>query len=191
MFVALFHRLWNENRVRRSGTSLRTARHLSYRPRLEPLERRELPAFAGGGLMVPAVPYSVIKLYHMGSPAPAPTTPIHVTVAQNSPPTVIDMDPIFAAVRGQHHEDGLRLSVLGNTNSVLVRTELSDSALTLTYMRGQHGTASITVCATDADGVSVQQTVLVTVLPLRPGGAVAIGRTPSPSSISIPPVRAR
>jgi hypothetical protein len=186
MFVALLNRLWNRNRVV-SRSSLRADRRLSYRPWLEPLEHRELPAFAGAGLMAPPMPHSIITLYPIGSPAPAATTPINVTVAQDSPPTVIDLGPIFAAVRGLQHEDGLRLSVLGNTNSALVRTDLSDSALTLTYMRGQHGTASITVCATDADGVSVRQTILVTVLPLRPG-AVAIGRTPGPA---MPPAPSR
>jgi hypothetical protein len=91
-----------------------------------------------------------------------------VTVNQDSSATVLDLGSAFAAVSGLHHEDGLRMSILGNTNSGLVKTSLSAAALTLTYARGMSGTATITVCATDADGVSVQRTVLVTIRPAVP-----------------------
>jgi hypothetical protein len=90
---------------------------------------------------------------------------MRVTVNQNSCATVIDLGIAFGAVSGLQHEDGLRLSILGNTNSGLVKTDLSEAALTLTYVRGKYGAATITVCATDADGVSVQRTLLVTVRP--------------------------
>jgi hypothetical protein len=66
---------------------------------------------------------------------------------------------------GLHPEDGLDLSILGNTNPELVGTDLSAGALTLTYTPGVYGTATISVGATDADGVSVQQTFQVTVRP--------------------------
>jgi hypothetical protein len=106
-----------------------------------------------------------------------------LTVAQNAPATVIDLDSVFAAVPGIQHEDGLQYSVLGNTNPALVGTELSDAALILTCIRGRTGTSTIVVCATDADGVSVQQRILVTVRPLS---AVGIGPTPAPSHLSTP-----
>jgi hypothetical protein len=130
------------------------------------LEGREVPALISGGLIAPAMPYPVGQLCQTGSPARTATMPMQVTVAENTPQTVLEMGPIFATVPGLQHDDGLRYSVLGNTNAALVRTALSDSALTLTYSGGQYGTARITVCATDADGVSVQQSILVTVRPL-------------------------
>jgi hypothetical protein len=66
---------------------------------------------------------------------------------------------------GLEHDAGLKLSVLGNTNPGLVQAGLSETALTLTYAPGKSGTATVTICATDDDGVSRQVTVTVTVLP--------------------------
>jgi hypothetical protein len=88
-----------------------------------------------------------------------------VTVDEDSPATVIDLGAVFRSMNGIRHEDGLRLAVLGNTNSALVKTDLSEAALTLMYARGKQGKAVITVCATDADGVSVKETLIVTILP--------------------------
>jgi hypothetical protein len=192
MFTALWRRLWNGDRVRSQGKCLRGNRHSSYQPSLESLEGREVPAVPGGGLIAPAVPYVfsapavpyVFSLPHQAAcQLPGRTSPFYVTVAQNSPETVIDLGWVFAAVPGLQHEDGLQFSVLGNTNPALVRTELSDAALILTYMRGQSGTSTIVVCATDADGVSVQQRILVTVRPLS---AVGIGPTPATAHLSTP-----
>ncbi len=186
MLVALCRRLWNGNRVLPRGTCHRRNRHLSYRPWLEPLEARELPALPAGGLIAPALPDLVGTPYQTAGPLPGGAAPIHVTVTQNAPATVIDLGPVFAAIRGLQHEDGLRLAVLANTNSALIRTELSDSALTLTYRRDQCGTATVVVCATDADGVSVQQSLLITVRPLNPVGAVVAGPLPASPHLSTP-----
>jgi hypothetical protein len=95
------------------------------------------------------------------------STPIRVTVPENSPKTLIDLGAAFKAMKGIRFAGGLKLSVIGNTNSGLVRTDLSGAALTMNYARGKYGTATITVCATDADGVSRQVTLLVTVRPVR------------------------
>ena len=57
-------------------------------------------------------------------------------------------------------------SVLGNTNSGLVKSVLSQTQLTLTFTPGRWGTATITVGAADADGVCVPATLVVTVRPL-------------------------
>jgi hypothetical protein len=103
------------------------------------------------------------------------TSPIPVTVAENSSQTVIDLGRIFSAMSGLQYADGLKLSILGNTNSGLVTTDLSEAALTLTYAQGKCGTATIIVNATDADRVSVQQTILVTVGPSSPQVAQAPG----------------
>jgi hypothetical protein len=105
---------------------------------------------------------------------------MHVTVGENSPPTVIDLGNVFAGMSGIQHDEELRLSVLGNTNADLVKTDLSDGELTLTYTPSQSGTATIMVGATDADGVSVQVNIVVTVIPLTHGNA----RAGATSSIS-------
>jgi hypothetical protein len=98
------------------------------------------------------------------------TVPIRVRVKENSPNTLIDLSAAFRAMTGIRHKDGLRLRLLGNTNSGLIKTDLSEAVLTLTYSRGKCGTATITVSATDADGVSVKTTVQVTVSPLKLAG---------------------
>ena len=99
-------------------------------------------------------------------PAGAGVNQMQVTVMENSPKTVIDLGPVFAQMSGIQYEDGLQLSLLGNTNAGLVKTDLSAGELTLTYTPWKCGTATISVGATDADGVSVQENILVTVLPL-------------------------
>jgi hypothetical protein len=112
------------------------------------------------------VPVAVSGLQQLGSKPSAAANPIRVTVAENSPDTVVDLGAVFRAVSGIQQKDGLQLALLGNTNSGLVKTDLSATVLTLTYARGKSGQATVTVSATDADGVSVQQTLLVTVRPL-------------------------
>jgi hypothetical protein len=164
MLFSLWRRLRNRNPVRSRGKGLRAGRHLSYRPRLEPLEDRTL--LAGVGVVfVPALAPGALSSLPPAISKPAGGTPIPVTVPANSPETVIDLGAAFGAVSGLQHGDGLKLSILGNTNAGLVSTNLSEAALTLTYAQGESGTATITVCATDADGVSVKQTILVTVRP--------------------------
>jgi hypothetical protein len=178
VFFSLWRRLGIRNSLRSSRGCPRAGRHLSHRPRLEPLEDRALLAADGVVFAVALAPVAVSSLPLAGS-RPAAGTPIRVTVDQNSPETVIDLGAAFGAVSGLQHGDGLRLSILGNTNAGLVRTNLSEAALTLTYAPGQSGTATITVCATDADGVSVKETILVTVRPLSPAGAVSVAPRPA------------
>ena len=125
------------------------------------------------------VPGSLSGLPQPGSKPPAVVTPIGVMVAQNAPETVIDLGAAFAATSGIQHADGLKLAVLGNTNSGLVKTDLSEASLTLTYAAGKCGTATITVAATDADGVSVKQTILVTVRPASPTSYVSSAPIPT------------
>jgi hypothetical protein len=184
MFTALLRSLWNGNRVRPPRTCLYPNRRC-YRPALEVLESRALPAPLGGGVMAPPLLHAPAMSHPTAGQLIGRTTPIAVTVAQNTPETVIDLGPVFAAIPGFQHQDGVQLSVLGNTNAVLVRTELSDSALILTYRSGQCGTATVIVCGTDADGVSVQQSLLVTVRPLWPAGA--IGARSMPAAPALPP----
>jgi hypothetical protein len=99
-----------------------------------------------------------------------------MTYEENSPAALIDLGVVFSTVRGIRHGDGLQLAMLGNTNPALVKTSLSEAELTLTFAPGKSGKATITVSATDADGVSVQETLLVTVLPRGPAET---GKTPA------------
>jgi hypothetical protein len=125
-----------------------------------------------------AVPAAVGGLPATGVNPPG-STPILVTVGENSSPTVIDLSPGFGTMSGLRPATGLKLSILGNTNSGLVQTNLSKAALTLTYAPGATGTATITVRATDADGVSAQQTLLVTVGPVWSLGAISVAPIPA------------
>jgi hypothetical protein len=111
-------------------------------------------------------------------PAGAGANQMQVTVRENSPATVIDLESVFAGMTGIQNEEELQLSLLGNTNAGLVKTGLSDGELTLTYTPSQYGTATIMVAATEADGVSVQENILVTVL----AAATANGTTGGTSS---------
>jgi len=192
MFFSLWRRLRNRNPGPSRRKSLQGGRLPSYRPRLEPLEDRVLPAVAAGGVFAPAVGPSIVSGFQQtGIKLPGDTRPIAVTVAESSPPTVIDLGPVFAAMSALHPGNGLKLSILGNTNSALVRTDLSKAALTLTYAPGRWGTATITVRATDADGVSVQQTLLVTVSPLGSLGPVSVSPTPARTPVSMAPATPR
>jgi hypothetical protein len=149
---------------------------------LEALEDRMLPALAAGGaLHIAPVPGVVSGPQPIDLPLPPGTSPIPVTVASNSPPIVIDLGRIFAAVTGIRQGNGLKLSTLGNTNSGMVRTDLSKMALTLTFAPRKSGTATITVGATDSDGVSVQRTLLVTVTPWG-----SLGPVSAASSLVVP-----
>src|SRR5262249_54230483 len=144
------------------------------------LEGRELPAPLAGALLKPAAggPVSGAVAPPLGpvvAALPAAgsglgqtgSNPTCVTVDENAPESIVHLGPVFGAMSGIQHGDGLQLSILGNTNSHLVTADLSGTDLTLTFAPGMSGTATITVGATDADGVSVQVTVLVTVRPRR------------------------
>jgi hypothetical protein len=182
MFLSLWRRFWNCNPVPSRGKCRQGGQHHPYRPRLEPLEDRMPPAASGSGAFAVALaPGAVSGLPQTGSKPPGGTTPIQVSVNVNSSPTVINLDAAFGGVSGLQHADGLKFSILGNTTPTLVKTDLSEAALTLTYARGKCGTAIITVCATDADGVSVKLTLLVTVRPLIPAGPLPVSPVPAPA----------
>jgi len=185
MFLSLWRRVWSGNPVPSTAKCRQTGQH-SNRPWLEPLEDRLLPAtWVGAGFGL--VPSTFSDPALVASPTISRTvvgsTPIQVSVTENSPPTVINLGTAFSGVSGLQHADGLKYSILGNTNIGLVRPSLSESALTLTYAAGKSGTATITVCATDADGVSVKRTVQVTVYPL-----IATSPAPARPIPTSPPV---
>jgi hypothetical protein len=100
-----------------------------------------------------------------GKPLPT-TAPVSLIVSENASKLFMDLKPLFAKFKDLHPEDGLRYSVLGNTNSGLVKAALSEAELTLTFAHGKWGSATLTVGATDADGVCARVTLAITVCPI-------------------------
>jgi len=198
MFFSLWRRLRSSSSGPSRGRRRLGARHVACRPQLESLEDRLLPApGAGGALGLTAwglTDGAVAALRGVPAAAPGPVTgpqptgvkPIaasnqmSVTRDENSAASVIELGAVFAAMKDIHPRHGLQLSILGNTNPGLVTTDLSGADLTLTYARGKHGTATITVGATDADGVPVRETILVTVRPRPPAPTAETVAGPAP-----------
>jgi hypothetical protein len=188
---SFWNRLWNGLPVAPRGKAPRAGRP----PRLEALEDRMMPTWSGGVAFAALAPGAV------ASPSPTPRVAaavgsagsaalISLSVAENSPAAVIDLRAAYAVVAGLQHGDGLKLSILGNTNPGLVRTNLSEAALTLTFARGKSGTATITLCATDADGVSVKRALQVTVRPPSPAVVVYGPKLPV-DGLATPPAPSR
>jgi hypothetical protein len=197
MFFSPWRRMRSSSGPSRASRSL-GARTISFRPQLDPLEDRLLPAPGPGGalglsaggltsgifatlqVMTAAAPATVTGTDQTGGKTIGFPNPMKVTVAENAAATVIPLGAIFAAMTDIHAKDGLMLSILGNTSPGLVKTDLSGADLTLTYARGKCGTATITVGATDVDGVSVRQTILVTVGPAHPAVTGGPATVPAP-----------
>ena len=189
MLISLWRWLRKCIPISSRGKDLPKGRRPSFRLKLEALEDRTLPAPLVDGIL-PPLPVAAISA-HLPPPPPQPIaiptsgdlgglqpidseptstagSPMPMMVMENSPNSVIDLDPVFSDMSGLHPEDGLRLSLLGNTNPGLVKTDLSGGELTLAYTPAKSGSATITVGATDADGVCARENILVTVLPLPP-----------------------
>jgi hypothetical protein len=171
MLISVWRKPRKNDPISSPGKALPKSRRPSFRPKLEALEDRTLPAAPG-------------VLSGLQSSSSQPARPVAnqmaITVMENAAATVIDLDPVLASKSGIHPEDGFHVSLLGNTNPGLVKTDLSDGELTLTYTRSQCGTADIEVCVTAASGVSVEETIAVTVLPLHP--TVLGSSSPIPTS---------
>jgi len=197
----MFNSLWRTLRKNYLGPSggekLSTERHASSRPQLEALEDRVMPTLLPGvapPIASPTPPPAAIaysgsfsNLQTLTAPPAGSANQMTVTVAENSPESVINMDLVFAEMIGLQHQDGLQFSLLCNTNTSLVKTDLSESDLTLQYAPGQYGLSTVTVGATDADGVSMQESILVTVVPV---GAMSTGTPPPPTGTTAPPTTA-
>jgi hypothetical protein len=201
MLMPLWRRMRKNDSASLPRNELSKGRGPTFRPQLEALEDRRLPAPLSYGVLSlnpPGINSPTVAphlrrqgskgesgalggLQPMGSQsAGAAVGEMDVTVQENSPKTVIDLGYVFAQMNGIQHDDGLQLSLLGNTNPALVKTDLSEDELSLTYTPSMCGTATISVGATDADGVSVRENILVTVLPVpstSTGGSSSVSGT--------------
>jgi hypothetical protein len=174
MFDLLWRKLRKNNVGPSRGKRPPKERRKSFQPQLEALEDRMMPTVWPG--MVPSVAAPTPPPAQMTVPEPfsnlqtpmnPPTSNVQTMVVplMANSATIINLDSIFAEQSGLQYEDGLQWSMLGNTNAALVTTNLSEGELALQANPGQWGTGMITVGATDADGVSEQETILVGVWP--------------------------
>jgi len=96
--------------------------------------------------------------------APVVVNPIaDLSLPQDSAPQVINLASVFSDPDGS--AAALSLTLGNNSNPALVSAGVSGSDLTLTFVPGQSGTADITVRATDVDGLFVEDSFTVTVVP--------------------------
>lgn len=139
----------------------------SFRPRLEPLEDRWLPASVGSlasGLPVPVV--GTVGQVAPVRPASPAAIKVSVTAPMNSRDAIQDLRKVLSGWEGWRYQVPPRISVMRNTNRALVTTRLTDTQLKLSYTGGMSGTAVVTVGLTDAAGVSAQITFDITVPPV-------------------------
>jgi hypothetical protein len=120
---------------------------------LEILDDRTAPSLGS-----PVVP--VVLGASLAATTPPAIVPYPVTLPPGTQSLTLDAGALFAG-NPALQKDGFRVAILGNSNSGVVDLSLSDLALQLT--RGQSGQATITLCATDKDGVSAKVALLVTV----------------------------
>ena len=165
--VLQFWRWWCANKSGAARAKRRACNDpgRSFRPCLEPLEDRWLPAPLVGSLG--AVGH--VGLIRPGSPT---IIQVDVTVPRNSRASVEDLRKLLSGWEGWRYQDPPRISVLRNSNRALVTTRLTDTELKLSYTAGMSGTALVTVGLTDAAGVSAQITFLITKQPGPVAGVV-------------------
>ena len=89
--------------------------------------------------------------------AVTPPAPVRVDDSTSNTITVLDLVSVF------RDADTLTLTVSNNTNPSLVATTLVGTTLTLRYQPRQHGSAVITVRATDQSGLFADTSFTVTV----------------------------
>src|SRR5690606_390625 len=94
--------------------------------------------------------------------APTVETPIaDVTVDEDAADSELDLSSTFGDVDIATNADELTLTVTDNTNTGLVTATFVGATLTLDYQPNQHGTATITVRATDLAGEWIETDFLV------------------------------
>lgn len=177
MFDLLWRTLWKNKVGWSGGERLPKQRHTSFRPQLEALEDRAMPTLLPGvvpPVVAPTPPPGGIttaasssNLQTLTNPPAKSVNRMTLQVTENAPETIINLGLAFSGMSRLQYEDGLQWSMLGNTNAALVTTDLSEAELALKFTPGQCGIATITVGATDADGVSQREIIRVVVDPLE------------------------
>ncbi|EMI57701.1 LamG-like jellyroll fold domain-containing protein, partial [Rhodopirellula sallentina] len=113
-----------------------------------------------------------------------------VTVDEDAPDTVIDLDAAFSDL--EHADNELTYSLIGYSSPAFLDSANVDNGagtLTLDYAANQHGTTTITVRATDARGESTDVTFNVTVnsiedAPIISGGPATSSLTETDSGLT-------
>lgn len=103
--------------------------------------------------------------------APSVASPVSdINVAEDSPPTVLDVTTTFGDLDITTDDDVLTLNVASNTNPDLVSATLSGTSaslvgtiLTLSYAADQNGTSTIMLRASDKAGAAVDTTLAIAV----------------------------
>jgi hypothetical protein len=134
----------------------------------------------GGGLMPPPPLVGLQGFSLEPSPNTRPTVanPIaDFAVNENAPDTVIDLRAVFqdAETTGAN----LVYSIQANSNPPLLSATAGNTTdgLTLHYQANQHGSATIIVRATDAGGLFVEDTFMLTVIQGSPPISSGFGAT--------------
>ena len=111
----------------------------------------------------------------------APVRQIEVDVAVNAPDKVIDLRTYIPNWDAVPSDQTPRLSIVRNTNRGLVTADISDTELTLSFARGQSGTATVTVAVQDASGATAQISFVITVQDAVVSAPVRLPSSPPPS----------
>jgi hypothetical protein len=176
MLLRLWRRVWDPNSRPTAG------RPPAFRPQLDALEDRFLPAPVVGPVALGAG-----QVTANGSSAPkvtttaAPVRQVEVDVAVNAPDKVIDLRTYIPNWDAVPSDQTPRLSIVRNTNRDLVTADISDTELTLSFARGQSGTATVTVAVKDASGASTQISFVITVQNAVVSAPVRLPSAPPPS----------
>lgn len=90
-----------------------------------------------------------------------------ITVAEDSPPIVLDLSGVFDDVDILTNGDVLSYSVKVSANPSLVKATQNGTTLTLTLGPNQNGKATVTVRATDQAGAFAETSFVLTVTPVN------------------------
>jgi hypothetical protein len=119
-------------------------------------------AWAGPGFSQEIIDGQYLRT--VGLNAPTVAEPISdVTVEEGAADSVIDVSGVFVDA---DPADPISLAVHANTNPPLVALSLIDGELVVSYAPDAHGTAEVTVRATDAGGAMATDSFTVTVTPV-------------------------
>lgn len=137
-------------------------------------------AVGNGGFALRLVGGAVQVTFTVNTAPTVASAPAPVVVLEDAPSTVLQLATSFADA--QQAAGALTYAVTGNSASSLVTPTLgTGGALTLAYAPDQHGSATLTVSATDAGGLFAVTTIGVTVTPVNDAPAATF----APGTVSV------